>query len=111
MNLISQLSDARKWLFRKLTYNQDQEVNTFETIIRILGGLLSAHYLAIQLPDISSRRDYVYLNKSIDLADRILGAYKSRSRIPYASINLGTEAGIPSHFDSGALLTTEASTL
>jgi hypothetical protein len=88
MNLTSQLSDARKWLFRELTYDQDQEVNTFETTIRMPGGLLSAHYLSTQLPDISSKRDYVYLNKSIDLADRLLGAYESRSGIPYASINL-----------------------
>ncbi|PMD53911.1 glycoside hydrolase family 47 protein [Hyaloscypha bicolor E] len=72
----------------------DQEINTFETIIHILGGLLSIHYLATQLPDISSRRDYVYLNKSIDLADRLLSAYKSRSGILYASINLGTGAEI-----------------
>lgn len=111
MNLTSQLSDARKWLFRKLTYDQDQEVNTFETTIRMLGGLLSAHYLSTQLPDISSRRDYVYLNKSIDLADRLLGAYESRSGIPYASINLRTGAGIPSHFDGGSSSTAEASTL
>jgi hypothetical protein len=111
MNLTSQLSDARKWLFRELTYDQDQEVNTFETTIRMLGGLLSAHYLSTQLPDISSKRDYVYLNKSIDLADRLLGAYESRSGIPYASINLRTGAGIPSHFDGGSSSTAEASTL
>ncbi|PMD22249.1 glycoside hydrolase family 47 protein [Hyaloscypha hepaticicola] len=111
MNLTSQLSDARKWVLRKLTYDQDQEVNTFETTIRMLGGLLSAHYLSTQLPDISSRRDYIYLNKSIDLADRLLGAYESRSGIPYASINLRTGAGIPSHFDGGSSSTAEASTL
>jgi endoplasmic reticulum Man9GlcNAc2 1,2-alpha-mannosidase len=111
MNLTSQLSDARKWLSRTLTYEQDQEVNTFETTIRMLGGLLSAHYLATQLPDVASRRDYIYLNKSIDLADRLLGAYDSGSGIPYASINLKTGAGIPSHFDGGASSTAEASTL
>ncbi|MCJ1401056.1 mannosyl-oligosaccharide alpha-1,2-mannosidase [Xylographa trunciseda] len=91
MNLTSQLSDAREWLLQNLTYDQDQEVNTFETTIRMLGGLLSAHYLATQLPDIFSRQDYIYLNKSIDLAERLLGAYESRSGIPYASINLGSE--------------------
>lgn len=29
MNLTTQLSDARKWLNRGLTYDQDQDVNTF----------------------------------------------------------------------------------
>lgn len=111
MNLTSQLSDSRKWLSRRLTYDQDQDVNTFETTIRMLGGLLSAHYLSTRLPDVSSQRDYIYLNKSIDLADRLLGAYESKSGIPYASVNLRFASGIVSHADGGASSTAEASTL
>lgn len=111
MNLTSQLSDARKWVSRKLTYDQDQDVNTFEMTIRMLGGLLSAHYLASQLPDVSSRRDYIYLSKAVDLADRLLGAYDSRSGIPYASVWLRTGRGIPSHADGGSSSTAEASTV
>ncbi len=74
MNLTTQLSDARKWLNRGLTYDQDQDVNTFETTIRMLGGLLSAHFLSTQLPDVSSLRDYIYLTKAVELADRLLSA-------------------------------------
>lgn len=111
MNLTTQLSDARKWLNRGLTYDQDQDVNTFETTIRMLGGLLSAHFLSTQLPDVSSRRDYIYLTKAVDLADRLLSAYESRSGIPYASVNLGTRQGLPSHADGGASSTAEATTL
>lgn len=111
MNLTSQLSDAREWLERNLTYDQDQDVNTFETTIRMLGGLLSAHYLSTQLPDISSRRDSVYLEKAVDLADRLLSAYESRSGIPYASVNIGTREGLRSHTDNGASSTAEATTL
>jgi len=99
MNLTSCLSDARKWLHRKLRYDQDQDVNTFETTIRLLGGLISAHYLASQLPDASSQRDHVYLSKAVDLADQVLGAYESRSGVPYASVNLRTMSGISSHTD------------
>ncbi|KAJ5115920.1 Glycoside hydrolase family 47 [Penicillium angulare] len=111
MNLTEQLSDARKWLNRGLSYDQDQDVNTFETTIRMLGGLLSAHYLSTQLPDISSRRDYVYLQKAIDLADRLLVAYETPSGIPYASVNIGKREGLPSHADGGASSTAEATTL
>lgn len=111
MNLTSRLSDARKWVHRKLKFDQDQDVNTFETTIRTLGGLLSAHYLASQLPGASSRRDHVYLSKAVDLADRLLGAYESRSGLPYASVNLRTSAGIPSHTDGGASSTAEAGTV
>ncbi|KAF2442020.1 glycoside hydrolase family 47 protein [Karstenula rhodostoma CBS 690.94] len=111
MNLTSQLSEARVWLQRKLDYEQDQDVNTFETTIRMLGGLLSAHYLSQVLPGVSSRRDQVYLNKAVDLADRLLGAYDSPSGIPYASIHLATRRGIVSHADGGASSTAEATTL
>ncbi|KAF2135199.1 glycoside hydrolase family 47 protein [Aplosporella prunicola CBS 121167] len=111
MNLTSRLASARLWVHRKLDYNQDQDVNTFETTIRMLGGLLSAHYLATQLAGASSRRDYVYLSKATDLADRLLGAYNSASGIPYASINLRMGEGIRSHMDGGSSSTAEATTL
>jgi hypothetical protein len=111
MNLTSQLSEARIWLHRKLDYEQDQDVNTFETTIRMLGGLLSAHYLSKVLPGVSSRRDPVYLNKAVDLADRLLAAYDSPSGIPYASIHLSQRRGIVSHTDGGASSTAEATTL
>ncbi|KAF2645607.1 mannosyl-oligosaccharide 1,2-alpha-mannosidase [Massarina eburnea CBS 473.64] len=111
MNLTSQLADARLWLHRKLDYEQDQDVNTFETTIRMLGGLLSAHYLSRLLPGVSSRRDSVYLSKAVDLADRLLGAYDSPSGIPYASIHLANRRGLVSHADGGASSTAEATTL
>ncbi|KAF1827947.1 glycoside hydrolase family 47 protein [Dissoconium aciculare CBS 342.82] len=110
MNLTTELADARRWVARKLDYNQEQDVNTFETTIRMLGGLLSAHYLAGALPGTSSRRDNVYLTKAIDLADRLLGAYDSPSGVPYASIYLSSRKGIPSH-DGGASSTAETTTL
>lgn len=97
MNLTTPLAEARKWLHRSLSYDQDQDVNTFETTIRMLGGLLSAHYLATRLPDVSSRRDTVYMAKAVDLAERLLSAYDSKSGIPYASVHIGRKEGVPSH--------------
>jgi endoplasmic reticulum Man9GlcNAc2 1,2-alpha-mannosidase len=111
MNLTSRLANAREWVGSTLNYDQDQEVNTFETTIRMLGGLLSAHYLASYLPNMSSPYDSVYLSKAKDLADRLTGAYNSGSGIPYASVNLQTGKGVPSHTDGGASSTAEAGTL
>ncbi|KAI1303826.1 glycoside hydrolase family 47 protein [Xylaria venustula] len=111
MNLTDRLVEPRKWLQRKLDYNQDQDVNTFETTIRMLGGLLSAHYLTTKLPDAASRRDSVYLAKAIELADRLLPAYESRSGIPYASVHLSKAKGLISHADGGSSSTAEAGTL
>ncbi|GJP92698.1 glycoside hydrolase [Aspergillus niger] len=111
MNFTTRLSDARQWLDKNLTYDQDQDVNTFETTIRMLGGLLSAHYLSTQLPDASSEWDHVYLSKAVDLADRLRAAYDSGSGIPYASVNLAKREGIRSHADGGASSTAEAATV
>ena len=119
MNLTSRLSHAREWISTSLDYEQNHEVNTFETTIRMLGGLLSAHYLSTTFPDMAPLADDdkgapgedLYLEKAADLADRILGAFDSESGIPYASINLKTLKGVPSHVDDGASSTAEAATL
>ena len=119
MNLTSRLSHAREWLSTSLNYEQDQEVNTFETTIRMLGGLLSAHYLSKGFPDMAPLTDDdegapgedLYVEKATDLADRLLGAFDSDSGVPYASVNLKTLKGIPSHVDGGASSTAEASSL
>lgn len=117
MNLTTELSHAREWVEHTLTFEQNSEVNTFETTIRMLGGLLSAHYLQEDLhlvPSHSSKPDEpddMYLNKATDLANRLLGAYESPSGIPWASFNLKTSEGIPSHADGGASSTAEAATL
>lgn len=111
MNLTSEMAASRRWISRRLNYDQKQDVNTFETTIRMLGGLLSAHYLSTVLPGASSRRDHIYLQKAVDLADRLLGAYNSPSGIPYASVMLDTGAGIRSHADGGSSSTAEATTV
>lgn len=102
MGLDKQLEEARQWVDTELDYNMDYEVNTFETTIRMLGGLLSAYYFT---------KDDVYLNKAVDLGDRIIGAFDSPSGIPYASVNLATGQGKVSHADSGASSTAEVATL
>ncbi|KAI9670350.1 MAG: mannosyl-oligosaccharide alpha-1,2-mannosidase [Caeruleum heppii] len=119
MNLTSRLTHAREWITTSLDYDQDHEVNTFETTIRMLGGLLSAHYLSTTYPNLAGISDDnegapgedLYLEKAIDLADRLLGAFDSDSGVPYASVNLRTMKGIPSHADGGASSTAEASSL
>jgi len=118
MNLTTELSHARDWVATNLTFEQDHDVNTFETTIRMLGGLLSAHYLSTEFPnlaplpaaDVPAGED-LYLEKATDLADRLLGAYESSSGVPFASINLKTTKGIPSHDDGGASSTAEATSL
>jgi hypothetical protein len=116
MNLTTELAHAREWVHNNLTYDQDHDVNTFETTIRMLGGLLSAHYLSTSFdgkyaPIDDKFGDDLYVEKATDLADRLLGAYESPSGVPYASVNLRSMKGIESHADAGASSTAEATSL
>ncbi|KAL4781866.1 glycoside hydrolase [Aspergillus varians] len=119
MNLTSRVQHARTWIHNSLQYDQNHDVNTFETTIRMLGGLLSAHYLSTAYPnlapiaddDIGSPGEDLYIEKATDLAERLLGAFDSASGVPYASVNLNTSTGIPAHSDRGASSTAEATTV
>lgn len=119
MNLTAQVQNARKWIQTSLHYQQDQNVNTFETTIRMLGGLLSAHYISKTYPNLAPLQedddgapgDDLYIEKATGLAERLLGAFDSPSGIPFASLNLNSSQGIPSHTDNGASSTAEAGSL
>lgn len=113
MNLTTQLKHAQDWVDHALSYEQDHNVNVFETTIRMLGGLLSAHYLSsvLELTPPDKKNPDLYLEKATDLAERLLGAYDSPSGIPFASVNLKTNKGVESHADGGASSTAEATSL
>ena len=119
MNLTSQVARARKWIATSLSYTADHDVSTFETTIRMLGGLLSAQYLSTTFPhlapqlddDVNQPGEDLYIEKATDLADRLLGAYDTPTGIPYASVNLNTSQGIASPSDFGVSSTAEAATL
>ncbi|CAJ2513348.1 Uu.00g014670.m01.CDS01 [Anthostomella pinea] len=119
MNLTSRVTHAREWISNSLSYDQDQDVNTFETTIRMLGGLLAAHYLSTEFPTLAPLADDdpgtpgedLYLEKAKDLADRLIVAFDSPSGVPYASVNLAKFEGIPAHDEGGASSTAETTTL
>ena len=88
MNLTEEYAMTREWIATQLDFDKNQDVNVFETTIRVLGGLLSAYHL--------SGNDPVYLEKATDLGNRLLGAFQTESGIPYASVVLST--GLPFTF-------------
>lgn len=119
MNLTSQVRHARQWISTSLQYDQNHDVSTFETTIRMLGGLLSAHYLSTHYPTLAPIKDDdtgaagedLYIEKATDLADRLLGAFETHSGIPLSSVNLNTSQGIRSHGNGGAASTAEATSV
>ncbi|KAF9155382.1 mannosyl-oligosaccharide alpha-1,2-mannosidase [Linnemannia schmuckeri] len=102
MGLKDEFEEAKAWVRDELTFDQEGEVNLFETTIRVLGGLLSAYD--------QSGHDQVFLTKAVDLADRLMGAFETASGIPYASVHLKEGRGVPGH-EGGISSTSEVSTL
>ena len=112
-------------------FDQDSKVQIFETVIRGVGGLLSAHLFAVgelpipgyepewpddwdsddplELPPIKWPNGFVYdgqlLRLALDLSQRLLPAFYTTTGIPYPRVNL--RHGIPFypksplHKDSG----------
>lgn len=99
MNLTDEYNQARSWIETSLDFDKDQDVNVFETTIRVLGGLLSAYHL--------SNNDPLYLRKAVDLGDRLLPAFSSESGIPFSGITLSN--GVPVGY--GPSSTAEATTV
>jgi len=84
MNLKEEFKEARNWVEEDLSFNVNKDVNLFETTIRVLGGLLSTYHLS---------GDKIFLDKAIDLADRLMGAFDTLSGVPYSDVNLKTKTG------------------
>ncbi|KAJ7366889.1 glycoside hydrolase [Mycena albidolilacea] len=85
MGLDQEYSRGREWVATKMSFERNATFNTFETTIRVLGGLLSAYHL--------SGNDSLYLEKAIELADRIIPAFNTPSGLPLTNINLGLREG------------------
>lgn len=93
MNMTTELQQARTWLSESLSFDKKQRISTYGAASRILGGLLSAHYLSSTFPDmapiITSEYDEdLYLETASDLADRLLDAFESPSGLPYSRFDL-----------------------
>ncbi|KAF9375698.1 mannosyl-oligosaccharide alpha-1,2-mannosidase [Mortierella sp. AD011] len=101
MDFMEEFEEAKVWVRDSLNFDQDGEINLFETTIRVLGGLLSAY---------DQSHDPVFLNKSVDLADRLMSAFDTPSGIPFASVHLGERRGVPGH-EAGISSTSEVSTV
>ena len=105
MGLEEPLKRCEAWVehaFHPATVTQD--VNLFETTIRVLGGLLSMHAL-------TGDPRGLYRQRAVELGDRLLGAFETPTGIPLAGVHLATGKGVAAHFNGGASSTAEVATL
>ncbi|KAJ3207447.1 ER degradation-enhancing alpha-mannosidase-like protein 2 [Dinochytrium kinnereticum] len=56
--------------------------------LRVMGGLLSCHILAVMDPQVSKFYDRSLLDKAEDLGNRLLVAFDTPTGLPYGTINL-----------------------
>ncbi|KNC49575.1 mannosyl-oligosaccharide 1,2-alpha-mannosidase [Thecamonas trahens ATCC 50062] len=102
MGLSDEFAKARGWVADVLTFDKRGFVSTFETNIRSLGGLLSAY-------DLSG--DAVFLEKAIDLGNRLLEAFKTPTGLPNGLIDLATGQGRPQSWAAGGGILSEMGTM
>ena len=81
MELKEESEEGLEWIRTQLKIDQDVDVSTFETTIRLLGGLLSLYSLTNQP---------FLLDKARQLGDLLLPAFATHSGLPHSTINLKT---------------------
>ncbi|KAK3162094.1 hypothetical protein QOZ80_1BG0085310 [Eleusine coracana subsp. coracana] len=83
-------TSAVDWVGKNVRFDINKTVSVFETNIRILGGLISAHLIASDYATgmrIQSYDDQL-LHLAVDLAQRLLPAFDTPTGIPFGSVNL-----------------------
>jgi len=84
MGLDAEFQAGVDWVATSLDFDVDGEAQVFETNIRLVGGLISAHLAC---------GDPVLLAKAKDLADRLLKAFEASPHgLPWRYVNLKTGA-------------------
>jgi mannosyl-oligosaccharide alpha-1,2-mannosidase len=84
MELDDELARSVAWLKTNLSFDVDGDVQVFEVIIRMVGGLIAGY---------AATGERFMLDAARDLADRLLPAFaKSPTGAPYRYVNLRTGA-------------------
>lgn len=92
----SEFQRISKLLAKTLDFNMDINVSVFETNIRVIGGLLSAHLLAPRA-GVGVEEGWPcqgpLLTLAVDAAERLLPAFHTPTGMPYGTVNL--RYGVP----------------
>jgi len=102
MGLKEEFAEARKWVETDLTFEREGNFNAFEITIRMLGGLLAAYHLS---------NDELFLQKAVELGERMLPIFNTQSGIPLSFINFIEKKGVADMDNRGMSSTAEAATL
>jgi len=90
---IEGFESAVKNVISTVSFDNDIVVSVFETNIRVVGGLISAHVLAEYIQTSKGFMPWYrgeLLNLALDCATRLLPAFNSTTGLPYPRVNLQT---------------------
>lgn len=82
MGLREEYEQARAFIKENFTMINANQVSTFETTIRFLGGFLSLYALTA---------DPMYVEKATEVADSLLPAFDTKSGIAKSIVNIPTK--------------------
>ena len=102
MGLMDEFNRATEWIDKNLHFDINTFVSTFETCIRVLGGLLGAY---------DRCGNKMYLNKAKDIGDRLLKAFDTPTGLPMGSVNLKTGSHRNAGWTGGSALLAEIGTV
>ncbi|XP_040119744.1 ER degradation-enhancing alpha-mannosidase-like protein 3 isoform X3 [Oryx dammah] len=91
LNKTKEFEDAVRKVLRDVNLDNDVVVSVFETNIRVLGGLLGGHSLAIMLKEKGEYMQWYndeLLQMAKQLGYKLLPAFNTTSGLPYPRINL-----------------------
>lgn len=83
LGLHKEFEKAAEWVETRSNFNIDRSFSVFETTIRVVGGLLSAY-------ELSNKR--VFLDKAVEVGERLLPAFDTPSGYPRVGASRGCEA-------------------
>uniref|UniRef100_A0AAR2LD28 alpha-1,2-Mannosidase n=1 Tax=Pygocentrus nattereri TaxID=42514 RepID=A0AAR2LD28_PYGNA len=91
LNKTAEFEEAVKRVLKDVRLDNDIVVSVFETNIRVLGGLLGGHSMAVMLKERGERMLWYQdelLHMAKDLGIRLLPAFNTSSGLPYPRVNL-----------------------
>lgn len=84
-----EFEDGVRIVIDNVHFNLDNRVQVFEVTIRVLGGLIAAHLLAIN-KDIGFHISWYkgeLLDMAVDLADRLMPAFNTPDGLPFPRVS------------------------
>ncbi|KAM9480166.1 ER degradation-enhancing alpha-mannosidase-like protein 3 isoform 4-T4 [Salvelinus alpinus] len=91
LNKTAEFEAAVRRVLKDVRLDNDVVVSVFETNIRVLGGLLGGHSMAVMLKDAGHYMQWYQdelLHMAKDLGLRLLPAFNTSSGLPYPRVNL-----------------------